>query len=591
MLEHYQLLVNVGHFEYVSKEMHDQVVDFVMQGGNAAFFAGNECWWRVRIDDDGNAMWCYKIANFDPVQNPDTLTVNWSDDDAMQMTGVAYKGGGADFAADDDAGRAATQYVVNDENHWVFAGTDLLNGDRFGVYDDGQATVIGNETDINITGIVPPVDGNGPTAFTTLAQSNDAEGSPLATMGIFTRGGTVFAASTIDWTLGLSQDDGWTVLDQITLNVLDRLSHANPGWFAVPGAELFDHQSQHVAAVSRAPGNLDLFVIGSDDHVWTTYWNDQAGWSDGWFAVPGAELFDHQSQHVAAVSRAPGNLDLFVIGSDDHVWTTYWNDQAGWSDGWFAVPGAELFDHQSQHVAAVSRAPGNLDLFVIGSDDHVWTTYWNDQAGWSDGWFAVPGAELFDHQSQHVAAVSRAPGNLDLFVIGSDDHVWTTYWNDQAGWSDGWFAVPGAELFDHQSQHVAAVSRAPGNLDLFVIGSDDHVWTTYWNDQAGWSDGWFAVPGAELFDHQSQHVAAVSRAPGNLDLFVIGFDDHVWTTYWNDQAGWNDGWFAVPGAELFDHQSQHVAAVSRAPGNLDLFVIGSDDHVWTTYWNDQAGWS
>jgi len=28
-------------------------------------------------------------------------------------------------------------------------------------------------------------------------------------------------------------------------------------------------------------------------------------------------------------------------------------------------------------------------------------------------------------------------------------------------------------------------------------------------------------------------------APGNLDLFVIGFDNHVWSTFWNDRVGWN----------------------------------------------------
>jgi hypothetical protein len=34
-----------------------------------------------------------------------------------------------------------------------------------------------------------------------------------------------------------------------------------------------------------------------------------------------------------------------------------------------------------------------------------------------------------------------------------------------------------------------------------------------------------------------------------------------------------------------------TAAVSRAPGDLDLFVIGSNDiHVWTTYWNQDTGW-
>jgi hypothetical protein len=39
-----------------------------------------------------------------------------------------------------------------------------------------------------------------------------------------------------------------------------------------------------------------------------------------------------------------------------------------------------------------------------------------------------------------------------------------------------------------------------------------------------------------MFDHDKQQVTAVSRAPGNLDLFVIGFDNRVWTTFWGAAA-------------------------------------------------------
>ena len=101
----------------------------------------------------------------------------------------------------------------------------------------------------------------------------------------------------------------------------------------------------------------------------------------------------------------------------------------------------------------------------------------------------------------------------------------------------------------------------------------------------GWNGDWFPLPGQAVFDRDKQQIAAVSRAPGNLDLFVIGFDNHVWTTFWNDQVGWNSDWFPLPGQAVFDRDKQQIAAVSRAPGNLDLFVIGFDNHVWTTFWN------
>ena len=66
---------------------------------------------------------------------------------------------------------------------------------------------------------------------------------------------------------------------------------------------------------------------------------------------------------------------------------------------------------------------------------------------------------------------------------------------------------------------------------------------------------------------------------------MIGNDNKVWTTYWGEGNGWNPDWFPLPGAAAFDRATQRVSAVSRAPGNLDLFVIGNDNKVWTTYWD------
>jgi hypothetical protein len=48
-----------------------------------------------------------------------------------------------------------------------------------------------------------------------------------------------------------------------------------------------------------------------------------------------------------------------------------------------------------------------------------------------------------------------------------------------------------------------------------------------------WNPDWFPLPGQALFDGGHQQVVAGSRAPGNLDLFVIGFDNHVWSSFWS----------------------------------------------------------
>jgi hypothetical protein len=171
------------------------------------------------------------------------------------------------------------------------------------------------------------------------------------------------------------------------------------------------------------------------------------------------------------------------------VWTTFWpdkeKDQVGWNRGdWFPLPGRARFDHTTQQIAAVSRGPGNLDLFMIHSDGRVWTTFWNEQAGWDrdpgpDGgvnpeghFFPLPGRARFDHTTQQIAAVSRGPGNLDLFMIHSDGRVWTTFWNEQAGWDrdpgpDGGVNPEGHFLPVAPPKGPAPLYRGPGKIIVY----------------------------------------------------------------------------------------------------------------------------
>jgi hypothetical protein len=195
------------------------------------------------------------------------------------------------------------------------------------------------------------------------------------------------------------------------------------------------------------------------------------------------------------------------------------------------LPGKAVFDHRTQRITAVSRAPGNLDLFALGFDNHAWSTFWSEATGWSADWFPLPGRARFDHTAQHIAAVARTANNLDLFVIGPDDRGWSTFWT-AAGWSADWLPLPGQAEFDRDKQHITVVSRAPGHLDLFVLGFDNHGWSTSWRDTDGWSRDWFVLPGEAVFNRGTQQISAVARTQSNFDLFVIGFDNRIWSTFW-----------------------------------------------------------
>lgn len=220
LLSNYRLFVSVGHDEYWSTEMRDNVETFVANGGNAAFLSGNTCWWAVRFTLDGNKMICCKDERLDP----DTVTWNDLNRSAMSMVGTDNYNVWPNVPPDQPA--PMQYFVMKDESHWAFEGTGLRNDDTFGVYLRPGGTfvcVVGGETNNNGE--------SGVLATTTFIDTTDNNRVYTGTMVSFQKEqhreagtGTVFNAASINWVTGLSQQEGlWNSADQITWNVFNRL--------------------------------------------------------------------------------------------------------------------------------------------------------------------------------------------------------------------------------------------------------------------------------------------------------------------------------------------------------------------------------
>jgi hypothetical protein len=251
LLEHYRLLVCVGHDEYWSAGMRDTVEGWVGEGGNVAFLTGNTCWWQFRLEDGGRTFVCYRDAAEDPMTGvrDDLVTVEWGSAPVSRpenrLLGVSFRHGAGCW---NDLGKmTAAAWTARFADHWVFDGTALADGARF-----GQGTV-GYETDaaetVDESG-VPRVTGRDgtPPDFVVLADASlgdwrSAGQGGAATMGVFRSpgGGTVFNAATTGWGRGLIPDGGAgadPVVERITRNVLERLSGGpDGGWELVGRAE------------------------------------------------------------------------------------------------------------------------------------------------------------------------------------------------------------------------------------------------------------------------------------------------------------------------------------------------------------------
>jgi hypothetical protein len=279
-LANYRLFLSLGHDEYWSLEMRDQVEAFIASGGNVCFLSANTCFWQVRFDfsSGGRIMICYKEAEAGHPQDPDRqdprrVTTEWSQPPVSRpensMTGVSYRNGAGWWVDPVVPERRFRGYTVTDASHWVFDGTGLSDGDTFGAGDSVDSTILGYETDAALTAkdSDPPAvlgtDGT-PKDFVVLASADLTDWAPNgqgghATMGMYQRNGTVFTAGTVNWAGGLSSNNGTTSVDQITQNLLHGLSAQRPAAVNLTNAGFEDWPN-------GVPGGWSLDGAGS---VWS----------------------------------------------------------------------------------------------------------------------------------------------------------------------------------------------------------------------------------------------------------------------------------------------------------------------------------
>ena len=253
-LKHYRLVLSVGHDEYWSAPMRDNLEAYIAAGGNVAFFSGNNLWWQVRSVDEGRALVCWKDAyRQDPVYATDDhsqLSTNWCHRligrPENHLTGVSFAYGGYSrfFEQFPDAPGG---YTVHRPDHWMLEGTGLKRGDLLGA----KHKVVSYECDgCDLEwrdGIPVPtgIDGT-PESFTIVAtgpagvtstdgslelakdalyeQPSDQEHPypGAAVLGTYNRGGTVVTAGCTHWSHGLRGGDD--AVERVTRNILDRLS-------------------------------------------------------------------------------------------------------------------------------------------------------------------------------------------------------------------------------------------------------------------------------------------------------------------------------------------------------------------------------
>ena len=182
----YDLVVFPGHEEYVTLQELNAVTRFRDLGGNLAFLAANNMFWRVGLD--GPLM--SKIALWRTQGRPEA-----------SLVGGQYAGS--------NHGAVQKPYVVTgaDQAPWLFAGTGLVNGSTFGRYGiEIDSTTKSTPRGTIVLARIPDLLGRGRSAEMTYYETP--------------AGAKVFAAGALNFAASAGQPPVSTLLE----NLLARLS-------------------------------------------------------------------------------------------------------------------------------------------------------------------------------------------------------------------------------------------------------------------------------------------------------------------------------------------------------------------------------
>jgi hypothetical protein len=432
-LADYRLLLSVGHDEYWSEDMRVRVGAFIQHGGNVAFFSGNTCWWRIRLEDNNTAF---------------GRDDNWPDDNReTRLTGVSYRHAGGWW---DGRRNPVVGYTVQHAGHWVFEGTGLRDGD--GIGNGADVALVGYECDgtqlsdqADVGGFVVPsfVDGT-PPSFVILGVSRlganwesrlDGD-KAAATMGLYTNTGTVFTAATVDWARVLASRQDSNV-ERVTRNVLDRLSGR------VFTAVMYLNRPEQ-------PGSGRVMIVDYTNRqvpgqpLYVEMWGQNPlldGWEDDtdWHAVGDFLGLGHDQVMYWNRPEQPGSGRVMIVDYSNRqvpgqpLYVEMWGQSPlldGWEDDtdWHAVGDFLGSGHDQLMYWNRPEQPGSGRVMIVDYSNRqvpgqpLYVEMWGQSPlldGWEDDtdWFAVGDFLGLGHDQLMYWNRPEQPGSGRVMIV------------------------------------------------------------------------------------------------------------------------------------------------------------------------------
>jgi hypothetical protein len=242
-------LITLGHDEYWSPAERAHVTAARDTGVNLAFLGANALFRRIRLDEGGRLIICYKTSyTQDPMYGVHNalVTSDWRDppapDPESSLIGTSYEGYPATAA-----------YRVSAPDSWLFAGTGVAEGTRF-------ANLVGIEYDrVNPAYPVPrPIQVLSHSPLVCLGARSHGDSAYYTHPG----GAGVFNSGTMRWVEAIYGDQPHGIggrtpafVKQVTTNLL-RAFAGGPAAAKYPARDNLDAMHEYVGDPIGNPANL-----------------------------------------------------------------------------------------------------------------------------------------------------------------------------------------------------------------------------------------------------------------------------------------------------------------------------------------------
>jgi hypothetical protein len=267
---------------------------------------------------------------------------------------------------------------------------------------------------------------------------------------------------------------------------------------------------------------------------------------------PGSNCGGSGQAEPAVTSWGQGRLDLFVCGSNSHLWHRWWDSNVGWS-AWQDMGGA-----LTSPPSAVSWEPNRIDVVARAQYGEIYHWAWNGSS-WS--------SENLEGLSKGAPSVSsRGKAMLDVFVRGTDDALWVKSLYPGSGWT-GWNKVGGG-----LSAAPSSVSWGPNRIDVIVRGTYNDYWHVGWEGSTwNWENlgGSFTSP-----------PAISSRGVNSLDVYGRGTYGDLWHRAFIPGVGW------APWENMGGYMTSGPSAVSWSSNRIDIVNSSTDYSIAHWAWGE-----